>query len=449
MYWLWVIIIVIVWIVGMTLSLGILYDYKNTGKIGEESLETAIAHVYLALLPAVVFVLTAIVVRIAGKVVTLPMVLVSLAVWVAVFEMILGVKQFRSRKKRAESPGSGTDNSVLHIWIELVPLAVIAAMYGMWFLFFRKRTYFYIALAVLLFVLFVYPVLAIAFRWLWVRLFVSPEKMAEKLHREDREDVSDLPKELARQMGPAFDFGSVEMRKRYLDACLTREQSTVTGLARWEYIEVLDNCVFRSRMDLRCFAEDGECRVVRLDWKRKDFAKERLSEEDREIIRIAEEFSNVTLTGRLGYVLRCFETYLMTVAEEALCRWITEPFWVAASADEWNRDGSGMSVSFPKKIAGVADEDVETMRILFHLIRDLITDHSAWLRLFERGEYVTSRTILQVRDVLRRCGVLMPEAKLPSQFTFARDTQVIKNEGKNAEAWGFGPGVRSLSLLVK
>ena len=101
MYWLWVIIIVIVWIVGMTLSLGILYDYKNTGKIGEESLETAIAHVYLALLPAVVFVLTAIVVRIAGKVVTLPMVLVSLAVWVAVFEMILGVKQFRSRKKRA------------------------------------------------------------------------------------------------------------------------------------------------------------------------------------------------------------------------------------------------------------------------------------------------------------------------------------------------------------
>lgn len=468
MYWLWIFLILIAWIAGMTFSICVLYAAKNPEN-HPDSLGAMLIHVYITGLPAVVFVFTAIVIRAVGEV-SLPAVLLSIGIWAVVFELILAFVKYKTRKERAENPHAGVDERMLRVWFEMVPLFVIAVMCGAWFLFYEYRGLFYIFLGALLFFMFVYPVLMTFVRILTVRLQCPPERMAAKIwdgplgmgvevhsetdvhkdpqdHKEEVFFLTNLSDHLKSDMGPAYKFGSVETRKDYLDACLRRAQGVMKSLSGWEYADVLDYRIFRSRIDLRCHFTDGESRVVKLGWKRRNFAKERLSAEDQEIIRIAEQFRNVTLTARLGYVLRCIETYLAAISVSAFDGYLNT-FWESASTEEWSSDhiGRGPSVAL---IPGIKPEQKDAIEKLFSVATELICDHSSWLGIFERGEYITSWAIREVTKVLADCGIKAPEPAFAEPFLFERDALVIKGERKIKEAWGFGPQVKSLSLTKK
>ena len=289
---------------------------------------------------------------------------------------------------------------------------------------------------------------------------------------------------MRQKLGIVYDWRIKPGKKRYIRAIMELNMTQLPQLKGWEYHTVLDGIIKAQTAVLLSF-DDGEKAPVYLYWPKRKFTAEELTEEDRKKYSYAKKYWNITMTGRLIYILMCIERYLLVVHPNRDWTPVARRMWSLPKEEgNWSEGTPGNlyreivperimrfykygygydelnSMVFDKKLS---KEDYTELRALYEGIskgdpKEEINQivgipekviYTVNLRNYDFAiaDRLTIESVLKAEGILEKRGIELPNFSLIEKYRFERSSDEMSLKHKE-DYFGFGVDATELSMIL-
>ncbi len=287
-----------------------------------------------------------------------------------------------------------------------------------------------------------------------------------------------------KKLGAVYRMRPRSGKKRYIRAIMELNLKDLPQIRKWEYHTILDG-LYQAETDVLLHFTDGEKAVVFLNWPKRIFTTDELTEEDQKKIAYRERFRQITMTGRLIYIFMCIERYLVSLYPGRDWTPVAERMWNRTkSCEGWDegtpgdlyreivperimrfyRHGYGYEklnpMVFDRKLS---PEDYTEIRKLYEGISrgDPEEEINQMVGIPEQliykvnlrnhdpdfADQMTVEMIMKAESILKKREIQLPDASRIEGYSFERHGDPIGKEETNA-AFGFGVDAADLSIIL-
>ena len=273
-------------------------------------------------------------------------------------------------------------------------------------------------------------------------------------------------------------------KDRFIRAIMAINRKEIPQITGWEYQTVLVG-ISKAETDILVSFRDGKSIPVHLHLPKKSFTQEELMEGDRKKLELAEQFRNITMTGRLIYIFMCIERYLIAMYPDR--------DWTPVAIRMWNRTkeqgrwsegtpGDLYREIVPERIMRfykhgygyeklnpmvfgekLSQEDYTLIRGLYEgiskgdpneeinrivgLPEKLIYMVNLRQYSFSFSDQMTVESILKAEEILKNNGIEPPDYSSVERFSYERTSDEMPDKDREL-FFGFGVNADELSILL-
>ncbi|MBR0132286.1 MAG: hypothetical protein IJM14_04305 [Lachnospiraceae bacterium] len=227
--------------------------------------------------------------------------------------------------------------------------------------------------------------------------------------------------------------------------------------------------------------ENNEKGVIKIYWRMYECEMRSFDEKDAKLLSIRERFKNITMTGRLAYIIMCIERYMQALHPERDFTLAAKRMWKSFEKNGWKEVNGPDPFSSISIIRITESESYEsarkTMKEEFdeetydEIIADFrgFTTKTWYLRNrlqfmmeecdgtiydcrnakfdYTSCEIITREHIRKAEERLDENNIPYPDMEMLKGFTFETDRYGMPVKMK--AAWGFGADISGLSIFLK
>ena len=372
----------------------------------------------------------------------------------------------------------------------------------------ENKTVYWVIMGILSGVFIGGPILYFAGRCLFLLIMYSPKRMAAyarkkagsfhyyhkkwttihrgyaDTHEAEQAYIEEQLRITEKKLGNMYRLRSRRGKDRFIRAIMAINRKEIPQITGWEYQTVLVG-ISKAETDILVSFRDGKSIPVHLHLPKKSFTQEELMEGDRKKLELAEQFRNITMTGRLIYIFMCIERYLIAMYPDR--------DWTPVATRMWNRTkeqgrwsegtpGDLYREIVPERIMRfykhgygyeklnpmvfgekLSQEDYTLIRGLYEgiskgdpneeinrivgLPEKLIYMVNLRQYSFSFSDQMTVESILKAEEILKNNGIEPPDYSSVERFSYERTSDEMPDKDREL-FFGFGVNADELSILL-